>query len=710
MSTRDELDDRLLDPVAVDRHLQGADLAAIATVFERARGRGQRAWMTMAVCVGRAQAQGGRGDAVIERMADIFHLHRSRIARLGRIYREVIRPRLESSSAPSFSLAEQAWYEIATEASGPLGRSTIDLLAEAEERKRADPRYSTRRWKSDLGITAADAGSVKLRGLLVRLVGVEDDAVEEFAQGDADQNTELLLAAARVIDRAARSARLSMARPFWRAIVDEHGDLVVEDVSPELAAQLGHTPAEMIGCSIFDFIWNPERARTHVELLAKGERPSWVRDSFEPGHFEFRHASGAKAILPLDYIVRSRSDGSLDGLEMLPIDPAAATPRQRAPASDVGPHDRWILDVHGKTVWVSDAIASALGETGGSMLGAYFWEFQPDPPRVQRVWEELVRDPRSSPEPARLAEGLRRLRRRSDGVTTDLGLELTMLVRSDGSWQGVLLGPPLDLLREQLAFEVERTEPPAPPETVDRALAVWVIDSGLRTVFVSPEISSSLATTPETMVGRSALDYSPEPESWRRVFDLMRGGLTPPWTPGWQPGAIRVRDGRARIVEMSLQLTRHYSPMGEFLGVTLYASATAVPDEAPTPTVRPARDGMWIIRANDFETLFVSPEIAEILGSTREEMIGRSALPFLTVAGDTVRATNDLKRSEVLWAGHAGLRRFVRRDGTAVTLHAESHPVYDARGQLTHVAAVFAAGSLAPPPVEQRDDQGAASK
>jgi PAS domain S-box-containing protein len=102
---------------------------------------------------------------------------------------------------------------------------------------------------------------------------------------------------------------------------------------------------------------------------------------------------------------------------------------------------------------------------------------------------------------------------------------------------------------------------------------------------------------------------------------------------------------------------------------------------------------MWIIRANDFETVFVSPEIAEILGSTRDEMIGHSALPFFTVAGDTVRATSDLKRSEVLWVGHAGLRRFVRRDGSAVTLHAESHPVYDARGQLTHVAAVFAAES-----------------
>jgi PAS domain S-box-containing protein len=689
MSPRDELDARLLDPIAVDEYLRGADLGTIAQVFERARGRGQRAWMTMAVCVGQAQAQGDRGDAVIERMAELFRLHRSRIARLGRIYREAIRPRLESSTQPSFPLAEQAWYEIATEASGPLGRSTVALLVDAEERKRADPRYSTRRWKSDLGITNAETGSTKLRALLVRLVGVEDDAVEEFAQGDADQNSELLLAASRVIGRAAHSARVGGSRSCCRTTFDDQRDLVIDDISPDLAAQLGRTPTEMIGCSLFGFIWNVERARNAVDLLAKGERPIWVADSFERGHFEYRHASGAKAILPLDYIVRTRSDGTLEGIDLVPVD-TALLPRRSAQARAIGPHDRWILDIHGRTVSVTDAIAAALGETPESMSGVPLWAFHPDPSRVERAWEQLRREP-ISPSPALLASDALRLRRRSDGATVDLGLELTLLVRSDGSWQGVLLGPPLVLLHDRLALEVTPGEPPARRDTLERALAVWVIDNGLRTVFVSPEISSLLATTPEAMIGRSALDFSPEPERWRKLFDLMRAGMAPPWMPGWQPGAFRARGVGDRIIEMPLQLTRHYSPIGEFLGVTLYASATAVPDEPRAPIVRPARDGMWIIRASDFETLFVSPEIAEVLGSTREEMIGRSALPFLAVAGDTVRATSDLKRSEVLWVGRAGLRRFIRRDGTAVTLHAESHPFHDARGQLTHVAAVFAA-------------------
>jgi PAS domain-containing protein len=370
-------------------------------------------------------------------MAELFRLHRSRIARLGRIYREAIRPRIESSTQARFPLAEQAWYEIATEASGPLGRSTVALIAEAEERKRADPRYSTRRWKADLGITSAAPGSVKLRALLVRLVGVEDDAVEEFAQGDADQNSELLLAASRMIGRAAHSARLGATRSLWRSTIDEHGDLTIEDISPDLAAQLGRTPAEMIGCSYFDFVWNPERARMAIDHLSRGERLMWVADSFERGHFEYRHASGAKAILPLDYVVRTRSDGSFDGIDLLPVRRSTAA-RRSAQARAIGPHDRWILDIHGKTASVTDAIAAALGETTGSMIGAAFWEFHADPARVKQAWDELLREPRS-PMPALLANDAHRLRRRCDGVAMDLGLELTLLVGSDGSWQGVLL-------------------------------------------------------------------------------------------------------------------------------------------------------------------------------------------------------------------------------------------------------------------------------
>lgn len=699
MSEERGLDDRLLDPCAMDRDLRGADIQTISVVFERARSRGQRAWMTMAVCVGHAQAQAGRGDAVIERMADLFGLHRSRIARLGRIYREALLPRLEAEETPRFPLAEQAWYEIATEAALPLGRSASDLLAEAERRKREDPRYSTRRWKLDLGITSADPDSTKLRGLLLRLIGVEDDVVEEFAQQGLDGNRELLQAASRILDRASRASRSAGRRLLCRSFVDSHGDLLIEEVSAELAAQLGQTPAGLIGRSLFELIWNADHGRIVVDQLVRGETPSGDRGPFEIGRIELRHASGVKAILPLDYVVRHRSDGTLEGIDLVPADPSDRSPAKGSLPCGLGTHDRWVLSHAGHTLWVTDAIARALGESPGGMLGAPFWEFLVDPPHAKSLWEILRANPLSSSAGQELERASRSLCRRGDGTPLELGLELTFLLGAGPSWKGAVLSPPLAILHDRLAPEVRPVSRRMEPRMfLEQTLAMWVVDDSLRTIFVSPEIAALLQSTPESMSNRSALDFAPEPARWRTLFDRMRGGVAPPVAPGWRPGAIQVRRRDGQLIDLPLQTTRHYSPLGSFLGVTLYTSSVEIADEPPVPIARPTRDAMWIVRATDLETLFVSAELAELLGSTADEMVGRSALPFLKLAGDTVRATEDLRRSEVLWAGHSGLRQFVRADGHPLTLHIESYPVHDARGALTHIAAVFASAPRNPSP------------
>ncbi len=303
------LGDRLLDPVAVSRLLHGADLGQIAAIFAKARARGQRAWMTMAVCVGEAQDAAGRGDAIIERMASLFGLHRSRIARLGRIYREALRPRLTAGAPASFPLAEQAWYEIATEAAGPLGRSVLDLLREAEDRKRLDPRYSTRRWKADLGIASPTSTTGQLGALLVRLAGIEDDAVEEFARGDTDRNRDLLEAAALVIDRAGRGTlRDPPAAPpaaTGRAAA-EHQPTLAGPAEPDrwvfdadgrtawvgagVARAFGEEPEDLTDAPLWAFHADPEAARlAWAELRgSRGGPPAAALSRLLAGPFRCR--------------------------------------------------------------------------------------------------------------------------------------------------------------------------------------------------------------------------------------------------------------------------------------------------------------------------------------------------------------------------------------------------------------------------------------
>lgn len=177
--------ERLLDPARISGLLANATIEELGLFFAQARELGARAWMAMSVCVGIAQERAGRGDDVLGQLSQVFGLHRSRIARLGRIYRELLRERVEQQGeAATFLLPEQSWYEVAVEAGPILSRSPDDLLADAEHRKMQDPRYSIRRWKDDLGLDrdddSLDGELRKIIEMLSRLASTPDDVIERL--------------------------------------------------------------------------------------------------------------------------------------------------------------------------------------------------------------------------------------------------------------------------------------------------------------------------------------------------------------------------------------------------------------------------------------------------------------------------------------------------------------------------------------------------
>lgn len=592
------LGDPLLDPFAVSRLLRGADLERIAQVFEQARARGQRAWMTMAVCVGEAQEAAGRGDAVIERMASLFGLHRSRIARLGRIYREALRPRLAAGPPASFPLAEQAWYEIATEAAGPLGRDVLDLLGEAEERKRTDPRYSTRRWKADLGIAPSSAASGQLGALLVRLAGIEDDAVEEFARGDVDRNRDLLEAAALVIDRAARGTAGSPSR----------------------------SPAP-----------------------------------------------------------RDRADAS------------PHSPRPASLASCGG--ERWLFDRQGRTAWVHPGLAAAFGEEPEALASAPFWLFHARSEEARLAWERIVRSGDPPPDARSLVLG-GPFRGRGAGGGAAPAVEAHLLLDASGTVCGLELAPPLaapELGPNASAPPRPDSLPPpsasgSPP--AGRTPPIWVVDADGRSVFTSPQIAAALGAPQETVERGRLEDFSLDPVRTRTFFELAKRDAEPSPEEIAPPDGTRLRAPGGRVVTLPLEAIFHRTPAGEFLGLTLVASR---PLAERRPTARPARDSLWVIRSTDLETVFVSPELARLLGTTDHQMAGRSAVPYLTRAPDTPQTSDRLRRQHPFWLGRATAAEFLRADGAPIVLAFEASAMRDAYGRLTHVAASFAAGTSPDP-------------
>ena len=159
--------------------------------------------MAMAICVGLAQEKAGRGDDVLGHLSKIFGLHRSRVARLGRIYREILRGRISNSGdAATFVLPEQGWYEIAVEAAAQAQRSPEELLQSAEDQKLTDPRYSTRQFRQDLGLIPEEDSMGRLRSLLSRLSAIDDATVRELiAAPDWAELEPMIAASMRILER-----------------------------------------------------------------------------------------------------------------------------------------------------------------------------------------------------------------------------------------------------------------------------------------------------------------------------------------------------------------------------------------------------------------------------------------------------------------------------------------------------------------------------
>ena len=195
---------RALDPVQLDSSLAKLSLDELGVVYREAVDLGQRAWMALACCVGRAQEAAGYGDAALEQLAEHFGAHRGTIGRLGKIYRDLLLPRIAAGQS-DFVLAEKDYYLVAAEAAGALGRSPVALLEQAEEAKLRDPSYSARRFREELDV--GDEGSTvsempKLRRLIKRLASVEDSAIDELINVAGRGDYELIADAFVAIERA----------------------------------------------------------------------------------------------------------------------------------------------------------------------------------------------------------------------------------------------------------------------------------------------------------------------------------------------------------------------------------------------------------------------------------------------------------------------------------------------------------------------------
>lgn len=206
--------DRSIEPEAIYKSLINESNDTIAGAFQEARSVGQRAWIAMCICVGIAQQRLGVEDQHLKDLSNLFQMHRSRINRFGRIYRDIIKPRIDDGNF-NFAIGEVSFYEIAVDASHRTGKPALELIEHAEDQKMSDSSYSTRKFRDELAgrisnrpqandPQGAISQSENFARLIDELAGTPDDVINTFIEQSVNPRDWLatITAAKDNVDRA----------------------------------------------------------------------------------------------------------------------------------------------------------------------------------------------------------------------------------------------------------------------------------------------------------------------------------------------------------------------------------------------------------------------------------------------------------------------------------------------------------------------------
>ena len=137
----------MLDTLAMLSEVRGKSEAELVAMFREARRDGARAWTQLALIVGELQAQTRYGDFFLEKTAKLLDVERSTVAELGQIAKGILVPRLGQGD---LLIDEKAFYKVAIRAGATLNREPLEILHQAELRRKEDKKYSARTFKVEL--------------------------------------------------------------------------------------------------------------------------------------------------------------------------------------------------------------------------------------------------------------------------------------------------------------------------------------------------------------------------------------------------------------------------------------------------------------------------------------------------------------------------------------------------------------------------------
>lgn len=493
------------------RFAQAPEGGDLATALVNVQNLGARGWLAMAAIIGAHQERAPRGSGILDKTADTFGLHRSRAALLGRIYREIIKPRLDRDGhRAEWPLRETQWYETAIKLASGLGKEPLEILEDAERSREREPKLTVRKWRTSMGVAA---------GKPIRLL-------EE---------------ATRAIELGATAKR---ALKLVAHLTPEGQFLFADD---EFAALLGRTSEELLTRTAGDVAWDQGQYVHALRAIIESRRDEDVALDWES---RFVHASGnevkVRLIIVLEYSPRSMR---LQHVRWYLVNAEAAYSGKRG-------RRVLVADQNGVVQHVSPEMAQLYGALPAEIEGKHLEELTHTPTRAQRLLETLRSGGSVGPE-----ESKRHNLRRLDGKMVPARLDVTVLTNSRGEFVGIAMGDADEDPQVPNVPNVAHV-----PTTRLPAGSTWILDPEGYTLSISAALAERLGRAASSIVGHHWADFVADSE-------LVVTGVEPFRAPGRiQIDMLRIDGG---IVRLFLTYSPRYNESGEFLGVVAIAALDA---------------------------------------------------------------------------------------------------------------------------------------
>jgi PAS domain S-box-containing protein len=411
--------------------------------------------------------------------------------------------------------------------------------------------------------------------------------------------------------------------------------------------------------------------KVELRYLRKDGTPVWM---IVTSNVVDDPATGAQGVLGMvtDITDRKQAEEALRAAE------AAALESERKYRSIVETANEgiWTLDHERRTTYVNPRMAEMLGYAPAEMLGRHHWDFMSVADRETAIAATRNRPPDKAIE----REEVRYLRK--DGSTRWMLVTSSIIEDPAGGAPGVL-GMVTDITDRKQAEAAA-----AASEARFRGFAeiasdwMWETDAQHRLTFMS---GTPLRThKPYRGLTRCELaGADPASEPWRSHFADLEAQRP------FRDMSFEMLGSDGRIHYLVSNGRPVYDAHGAFIGYRGATSdrtrqheaeaAAAESEKKYRQFVETANEGVWMVDA-ELKTAYVNPRVAELLGYTVDEIVGRPFLDF--------KHARDHAASLKLWDARKNLgldrieTRLRRRDGSSLWVLMSATPRFGGDGQL----------------------------